>query len=94
MFITVYRDDDKKLINNPPSSCKDINTIGHTLNGIYLVKDLNKASKIKALYCDFQSRAHIPSSSTSKNFISIISQLYFHKYFNAAFISVQVFDNI
>ncbi len=45
-----------------PTSCKDLQLLGHKLNGFYLVKTPqlnNQGSKIETVYCDFPS----PSSS-------------------------------
>ena len=39
-------------IVGPPSGCKDLNQLGHTLKGIYLVK--TKSKSISAVFCDFQ----------------------------------------
>ncbi len=37
-------------INGLPSSCADLNTIGHTLNGFYSVMG---SAKMESVYCDF-----------------------------------------
>jgi hypothetical protein len=37
-------------INGLPSSCADLNTIGHTLNGFYFVMG---SSMKESVYCDF-----------------------------------------
>ena len=47
----------------PPSSCKDLNELGHTVNGIYMVGKSSSNSNIlnrsdilpvRAVFCDFQ----------------------------------------
>ena len=38
----------------PPSSCRQLSTIGHYLDGIYLVANPD-TNKIEAVYCDFGS---------------------------------------
>jgi len=38
----------------PPSSCRQLSTIGHYLDGIYLVANAD-TSKIETVYCDFGS---------------------------------------
>jgi len=47
----------------PPSSCKDLNELGHTLNGIYMVskrsnnntiQDRSEILLVRAVFCDFQ----------------------------------------
>ncbi len=45
----------------PPSSCKDLNEMGHTLNGIYVVAknrssilDRSDILPLRAVFCDFQ----------------------------------------
>ena len=43
----------------PPSSCRQLSTIGHYLDGIYLVANPD-TNKIETVYCDFES-------STRKN---------------------------
>jgi hypothetical protein len=37
-------------INGLPSSCADLNTIGHTLNGFYSVMG---SAKMESVFCDF-----------------------------------------
>ena len=39
---------------SPPSSCRQLSTIGHYLDGIYLVANPD-TNKIEAVYCDFGS---------------------------------------
>ena len=38
----------------PPSSCRQLSTIGHYLDGIYLVANAD-SNKIETVYCDFGS---------------------------------------
>ena len=38
----------------PPSSCRQLSTIGHYLDGIYLVANAD-TKKIEAIYCEFES---------------------------------------
>jgi len=41
-----------------PTSCKDLQQIGHSLNGLYLIKKSlpnNQGTKIQTVFCDFQS---------------------------------------
>jgi len=38
----------------PPSTCRQLSTIGHYLDGIYLVANAD-SNKIEAVYCDFES---------------------------------------
>ena len=61
-------------IVGPPSSCKDLNQLGHTLNGIYLVKTNRPASTnstiTNAVFCYFQpevSGAQKPSPPCKQN---------------------------
>ncbi len=65
------RGEEEKPIIGPPTSCKDLNQLGHTLNGIYLIKtnrskSATKSKIINAVFCDFQpnSGAQKPSSSS------------------------------
>ncbi len=53
-----------------PSNCNDLNNMGHTLNGIYLVKDAKtrvngnvKSDMLNAVFCNFQQ----PSSTTESS---------------------------
>jgi len=44
--------------NDPPTNCRDLNEIGHTLNGYYpvqlkLVEVDHKSPKIGMIYCKF-----------------------------------------
>ena len=38
----------------PPSSCRQLSTIGHYLDGIYLISNPN-TNKIEAVFCQFES---------------------------------------
>jgi len=40
----------------PPSSCRQLSTIGHYLDGIYLVANQD-TNKVESVYCDFGSGA-------------------------------------
>ena len=52
----------------PPSSCRQLSTIGHYLDGIYLVANPD-TNKIETVYCEF-------GSSTRKYINSIIFPVY------------------
>ena len=41
----------------PPSSCRQLSTIGHYLDGIYLVANPD-TNKIETVYCEFEATAH------------------------------------
>jgi len=45
---------DKSSPRLPPSSCRQLSTIGHYLDGIYLVANQD-TNKIETVYCDFES---------------------------------------
>ena len=45
----------------PPSSCRQLSTIGHFLDGIYLVANPD-TKKIEAIYCEFGSSTRINKS--------------------------------
>jgi len=63
------REEEKPFIG-PPSNCNDLNKIGHTLNGLFLVKENSTTnSKISVIFCDFQAlmEGKRPSSSPSKS---------------------------
>jgi len=44
-----------KRFYGPPTSCDDLNKLGYTLNGYYLIKGKEKsnASQIQVTYCRF-----------------------------------------
>jgi len=48
---------DPTKVKGMPTSCKDLQLLGHKLNGIYLIKTSKpeEGVKIKAVFCDFQS---------------------------------------
>lgn len=61
------------IIVGPPSNCNDLNELGHTLNGIYLVAkgsndnnklDNSKPVTVNAIFCDFSDdeRPSYPSN--------------------------------
>ena len=45
----------------PPSSCRQLSTIGHYLDGIYLVANPD-TKKIEAIYCEFGSSSRMNKS--------------------------------
>jgi len=67
-FITPIISPDKNSINIiseqdsslrlPPSSCRQLSTIGHYLDGIYLVANPD-TNKIETIYCDFGGSSRI-----------------------------------
>jgi len=41
-------------LNHPPTSCKELKQIGHTLNGFYLVQDTREhPNQVLTVYCNF-----------------------------------------
>ena len=74
IFISGRKMKDEPLIIGLPSSCDDLNKMGHTLNAIYMVKG-SEGSKIKAVFCNFQTTdtRKVSSSpySTCKFFLNI-----------------------
>jgi len=57
-----------------PTSCKDLQQLGHSLNGLYLIKKLlpnNQESKIETVHCDFKS--------TSSALAGIVDFIYLKK---------------
>ena len=40
---------------NVPQSCRDLASLGHTLNGFYQVKSASNPKKMATLMCDFNS---------------------------------------
>ena len=54
-------------ISGLPTSCGDLLQLGHTLNGFYPIKQVNRR-KIKMVYCDFnQSSVEEVSGFTTEN---------------------------
>jgi len=54
-----------------PSSCRQLETLGHTLNGFYIVQNIID-SKMKVVYCDFQPGiliAHFNNFTSHRIFI-------------------------
>ena len=49
----------RRFYGHPPTSCEDLNKIGYTLNGYYLIKGnnekqkLDNANRIQVVYCQF-----------------------------------------
>jgi len=57
---------DPTKVKGVPSSCKDLQLLGHKLNGLYLIKKIqpNQRNKIETVFCNFQS----PNNGTIDNF--------------------------
>jgi len=52
---TEYPDRAVETFDGVPSSCKDLQLLGHQISGFYLVKGLDlKESKIDTVYCEFK----------------------------------------
>lgn len=47
-----------------PSSCKDLQTIGYTLNGLYSVQTDKNAKEIETVYCEFPPTSVISQQSS------------------------------
>jgi len=45
-----------RSLNRQPTNCKELNLLGHTLEGFYLVKGIDESGnrKIKTVYCTFK----------------------------------------
>ncbi len=52
----------------PPSSCRQLSTIGHSLDGIYMVANPD-SNKIEAIFCDFGTTRNIQSSLFTSSLI-------------------------
>jgi len=49
---------DPSKVKGIPTSCKDLQLLGHELNGLYSIKTTqpdNQGEKIETVFCDFQS---------------------------------------
>jgi len=60
----------------PPSSCRQLSTIGHYLDGLYLVANPD-TNKIETVYCDFASSTRKYTLSKKMNFFKFLYQLLF-----------------
>ncbi len=51
----MYRkvNNEESMKNGMPTSCKDLNELGYTLKGFFLVKNPN-ISAIETIFCDFK----------------------------------------
>jgi len=58
---------DPTKVKGLPSSCKDLQLLGHKLNGLYLIKTSrpNQKTKIEAVFCNFQ----LPTGALNGNII-------------------------
>lgn len=52
----------------PPSSCRQLSTIGHYLDGIYLVAN-PETNKIETVYCEFGTSTRMKSSLLYNSYI-------------------------
>ena len=55
-----------------PSSCRDLALIGHTLNGLYLVQNL-ETNKIETVYCNFKTPSKFWYLNKLVNFFLLLS---------------------
>jgi len=69
--VTKYNNNNGPYI---PSSCEDLKSIGHHLNGIYMVFDAN-VKKVLAIFCDFQ-QSYSASSKITLFPISYVCKFY------------------
>ncbi len=66
MFSNRRKEDDPT--KRMPTSCADLNSIGHTLNAFYIVKEkLFNTTKLQTIYCDFQKSTSSDGSKKCKN---------------------------
>ena len=60
--------------NEKPANCEDLKSIGHNLNGFYLVQgkrdEITLKSKVETIYCDFNKQRQ-----SSKNLIGKITNI-------------------
>jgi len=53
-----FKKDPSIKVKGIPTSCKDIQLLGHELNGLYSIKTTkpdNQGAKIQTVFCNFQS---------------------------------------
>jgi len=60
-----------------PTSCKDLEQLGHKLNGLHLIKTTSpdRGTKIETVFCDFQSSKDVKGNTT---FIYTVHLITFH----------------
>ena len=51
---------DSRISNGMPTSCADLNGLGHSLSGFYSVRG---ASMVESVYCDFTKQASDPGNT-------------------------------
>jgi len=56
----------------PPSSCRQLSTIGHYLDGIYMVANRD-TNKIEAVYCEFESSTRTKHNFNLINILLLVS---------------------
>jgi len=66
------QDNQQMRFYGPATNCKELGMLGHTLNGYYMVKsneNASKTKKIRAVYCRFKKPegSYERISNTSKN---------------------------
>ena len=51
-------EEDPEVYNRPSTSCKELNTVGHTVNGIYLIRKNNISTSkiIDVVFCNFKPK--------------------------------------
>ena len=59
--VTTDNMQDENQPKEMPTSCKDLQKLGHKLNGFYLIKTArpNQGAKIETVFCDFQSSTRL-----------------------------------
>jgi len=56
-----------------PTSCKDLQKLGHKLNGLHLIKTTSPdyGTKIETVFCDFQSSKNVNGNKTDATYIIV-----------------------
>lgn len=53
------------ILPKMPSSCKDLQLLGHTLNGFYSVQGKDSNNKIETIFCQFESEQSFTAGGNS-----------------------------
>ncbi len=68
---------------NHPSNCVDLNGIGYTLNGFYLVKSkkaVDNSAKLQSVFCDFKNSLESSITKRGNELKSVNSKIFLTKW--------------
>jgi hypothetical protein len=82
-FVPIGNNQSAVAINGLPSSCADLNTIGHTLSGFYSVMG---SAKMESVYCDFTKLPDDAGKCLAFHELFSSNYLFFFYFFNCSMI--------